>query len=363
MITKYLFIDDETGSVTNALLDGFNDKEIVHIIPLELNKGESFEVVCKRTKEEVSNYQYDGVLIDLCLDGSGANSLLFKAQPFVQQIRSWASEGVIPNIPVVLCSTIENFDVYKKDSASHDLFDYYINKTEANFEEESMRMKALADGYHILNGNHVDANNFLGRTDLGKIDDTIIDYLKGASAFDVAQRIIKEVIPYPGLLIDQDTVAARMGIFKNEGKGWGKLREAISNRAMYKGVFASGWERYWSDKVNDFFMSLSEGIPYQVLNAAERVEILEKAGYDGLETAKPVKMNKSSYFDTSCCYSHRPLDSMEGIPVEDSMSLMPWQENHYVSFYYTAKGDFKEENLCQEGIRKFQEFIQTSKNE
>ena len=363
MIPKYLFIDDETGAVTKALLDGFNDKRLINISPLTLSKKEPFEVVCNKIKEEFAAHQYDGVLIDLCLDGTGANSLAFKAQPFAQQIRTWASEEKMPQIPVVLCSTLGNYDMYRKDSASHDLFDDYFDKTEVDYERVSIRMKSLSEGYQMLNKKGISAEEFLGRKDLDEIDGKINDYLRGSTTFDIARRIVKDVMPYPGILIDKHTVAARMGINMEESKGWPKLKDAIYAQAEYHGVFSTGWERCWSDKVNAFFMSLSEGIPYQILSAVERVAVLEKGEFEGLVPARPIELNNSSYYNTVCCYSGLPLDSMEGIPVEDRMSLMPWQENHYVSFYFVAKGDFKEERLCLDGLKKKKEIIQRLQDE
>lgn len=363
MIPKFLFIDDETGSVTKALLDGFNDQKLISISPLTLRKDEPFESVCNKIKDEFAAHHYDGVLIDLCLDGTGANSLAFKAQPFTQQIRTWASEGMMPQIPVVLCSTIGNYDIYRKDSASHDLFDYYFDKTELVFEQEAVRMKSLAEGYQLLNKNGIKAEEYLGRKDIDEIDDKVIDYLRGQSTFDIARRIVKDFMPYPGLLIDKHTVAARMGINMDASKGWPQLKDAIYSQSEYQGVFSAGWKRCWSDKVNAFFMGLSEGKPYQILSAEERVAVLGKAGYEGLVPAKPIELNNSSYFNTVCYFSGLPLDSMEGIPVEDRMSLMPWQENHYVSFYFVARGDFKEERLCQEGLKKKQEITRRLQDE
>lgn len=363
MIPRYLFLDDETGSVTNALLDGFNDKKLISISPLTLRKDEPFEAVCNKIKDKFAAHQYDGMLIDLCLDGTGANSLAFKAQPFAQQIRTWASEGKMPQIPVVLCSTIGNYDVYRKDSASHDLFDFYFDKTDVDYGRESAFMKSLAEGYQSLNKKDIRAEEFLARNDLDEIDVKVIDYLRGPSTFDIARRILKDVMPYPGILIDKHTIAARMGINMDESKGWASLKAAIYAQAEYQGVFAAGWKRCWADKVNTFFMNLSDGRPYQILSAEERVTILGQAGFEGLVPAKPIELNNSSYYNTVCYYSGLPLDSMEGVPVEDRMSLMPWQENHYVSFFFVATGDFKEEKLCQEGLKKKQEITQRLQNE
>ena len=146
----------------------------------------------------------------------------------------------MPQIPVVLCSTLGNYDVYRKDSASHDLFDYYFDKTEVNYKRETARMKSLAEGYQLLNKKDVKVEEYLGRKDIDEIDDKVIDYLRGPSTFDIARRIVKDVMPYPGLLIDKHTVAARMGINMDESKGWPKLKDAIYSQAEYQGVFSAG---------------------------------------------------------------------------------------------------------------------------
>lgn len=363
MVPRYLFIDDETGSVTKGMLDGFNDQRLINICPLTLSKDEPFEVVCNKIKDVFTAHQCDGVLIDLCLDGTGANSLAFKAQPFAQQIRTWGSEEKMPQIPIVLCSTIGKYDVFRKDSASHDLFDYYFDKTDVDYKHVSVCLKSLVEGYQLLNTKNITAEEFLNRNELDEIDDKVIDFLRGPSTFDIVRRILRDVMPYPGILIDKYTVAARMGINMDESKGWQNLKDAIYSQAEYQGVFSAGWQRCWSDRVNNFFMKLSEGKPYQLLSAEERVSLLKKAGFDGLVPAKPIELNHSSYYNTVCYYSGLPLDSMEGIPVEDRMSLMSWQENHYVSFYFVAKGDFEESRLCQEGLNKKQEILHRLQDE
>lgn len=365
MIPRYLFIDDETGAATQALLDGFNDTKHINIAALKIKKNEAFEHVCNKIKNEFSNHNFDGVLIDLCLDGTGENSLALKAQPFAQQIRTWAVENKIPYSPIVLCSTFEKKDVFNKDTASHDLFDYYIDKTEIAYQEEAIRLKALAEGYQLLNRKDIKIEFFLNREDVAKTNENIVDFFSGnQSTFDIAYRLLKDVFPYSGILIDEDVVAARMGVDKNaSGESWVNLRNGIREHALYTGVFSSGWLRYWSDQVNEFFMKLTDGNPYQILNADERVKALIKAGYSGLVAAKPISYNESTYFNTICLSCRCPMDSMEGIAIEERMTLKPWQENRYVSFLAVAKGDYSEKTISPEGLKKIAEIKQRLENE
>ena len=355
MKVRYLFIDDEVGQPTKALLDGFNDTGLVSVESLSIAKDESFDSISDKLQSKYAKEGFDGILIDLCLDGTGANSLKFKAPPVAQQIRTLASENKFSHLPIVLCSTIENEGLFQSDSSSHDLFDYYFNKSDLNFKKEAGRLQSLAEGYHILNKKDVAIETVLGRVDVDVLDSKLMDYICGnmKSSFDVAQRIVKDMFRYSGLLITEGIMAARLGVdFEKSGEAWTRLMDKVLVQAEYKGVFSSGWRRYWSDKLNSFFMEISGGTPYQIMSAAERVGVLTQSGFNGLVVADPILFNQSTYYNTVCIHYNRPLDAIEGIPVEDSMNLKPWQENCFVSFLAVAKGEFKEERIGMAGKKR-----------
>lgn len=358
MKPKYLFIDDETGGPTTALLDGFKDTGLLSVIPLSIDKNDTFESICGKIVEQFAQQDINGILIDLCLDGAGENSMYFKAPPLAQQIRSKASEGVIKQCPIVLCSTVENMDTYyTRDKASHDLFDYYFNKTDSSFMRIATRLASMAKGYLQLMGEWT-VESILNRPKAELLDLRIVNYLEEEtlSPFDVSQFIVKSFFSNSGILINEDVLAARMGVNREaSGVAWLQLKNAIEKEAQYNGIFADGWKRYWADKVGAYYSRLSGGIPCQASNAHERIEVLTRMGFDGITAAEPIKFNKSTYFNTICEYYKLPIDSMEGIPIEDSALLKPWQEHHYVSFYALAKGDFPEVKIGIEGKKKYAE--------
>ena len=366
MKPRYLFIDDEVGQPTKALLDGFNDTGLVSVESLSIAKDESFDSINDKLQSEYAKEGFDGILIDLCLDGTGANSLKFKAPPVAQQVRTLASENKLSHLPIVLCSTIENEILFQNDSSSHDLFDYYFNKADLNFKKEAERLQSMASGYQTLNKKDAAIETVLGRTDVDALDSKLLDFICGnmMSSFDVAQRIIKDMFRYSGLLITERIMAARLGVdIEKSGEAWAKLMDKVLAQAEYKGVFSFGWHRYWSDKLNAIFMKISGGAPYQIMSAEERVDVLSQTGFNGLVVAKPISFNQSTYYNTVCIYYKRPLDAVEGIPVEDSMNLKPWQENRYVSFLAVAKGDFKEERIGMAGKKRMEEIKQRIQDE
>ncbi len=355
MIPSYLYLDDENGSVTTSMLDGFNDTGLVSITPLKLQRNERFEDVSDAIVKDCSQKSYQGIVIDLFLDGGGANSLKFKASPLVQQIRTLASEGKIAQMPVVLCSTAEKISFLEKDRASQDLFDHCFKK-EDNPEEIAPKLQSLADGYAVLNslGDNGRFGAIVKRSPESFYDNRVVDYLsdEALSTYDIAHRLKVDFIDHTGIMIEEDVVASRMGVdIEASGEGWKKLIKDIEAKAIYKGVFASGWRRFWADLVRDFFLSMSGTRPYQLLTSKERIDILDHSGYEGLVPATPIRLNQSSMFNTVCHLSRKPLDAQEGIPINDSMPLKPWQEREYLSLYSIVHGDYPPNQLGADGKR------------
>ena len=323
------------------MLDGFNDKNIISIIPLKLNRGDDFNIVWDNIITKYSENSFNGIIFDLCLDGEGENSLKVKAPPLAQQIRSLASEGSVPHMPIVLCSTKDKKVYFDKDRASHDLFDHYFNKDD-NPSIQAPLLKSLSEGYDVLNKQSDSdyISHVLNRDPEDCIDNRFVGYISGVdlSPSDIAHRLMFGIINQSGVLITEDIVASRMGVdVEASGEAWKRLLSDIKTVALYKGVFSSGWTRLWADRVGDFFMSNSDKQPYHLLTARERVDVLVRAGYDGLIPAKPLRFNNSTFFNTECYQSRKPLDALEGIPIGDSMSLMTWQENDFISIYYAQK--------------------------
>lgn len=107
----------------------------------------------------------------------------------------------------------------------------------------------------------------------------------------------------------------------------------------YKGVFSSGWKRYWADLLDSFFKQYSGNKPLSIFNAKERVEIIKHATeIEGLKVASPIEFCTSSYYNTICEALKKPIDSLEAYEVYESYDLRPWQEAKYVSFYAIASG-------------------------
>ena len=339
---KYIFIDDESNEAVQSIIHGLNDTGKILIEQLSFSCEDSFESLTEKIKEKISTGT-KGILVDLCLNGEGANSLTFTASPLAQHIRTLASVNEIPHLPMVLCSTDERLrQTYDVDNACHDLYDYrFVKSGDIKWEKVSTKMAALVDGYSSI---HLEDSfkDIIKRENLDALDSRIFDRISSGiniNTYDYSRFIIKDLFQHSGPLIKETVLAARLGIDIEQSQDWDKLLELIEPIIKYKGVFSSGWKRYWADLLDSFFKQYSGNKPLSIFNAKERVEIIKHATeIEGLKVASPIEFCTSSYYNTICEALKKPIDSLEAYEVYESYDLRPWQEAKYVSFYAIASG-------------------------
>jgi hypothetical protein len=344
----FLYIDDENDDSVKAIIDGFMDVQQINIelFPIEANRN--FDAI----KKLLSELKYDGLIIDLKLDGDGPNRVNFRAPTLAQDIRTLNSSGDLKNsVPLILCSTEQKMRAtYDSDKTSHDLFDYkFLKGSEPNWPKFSSKLLSLANGYKWLNEKKRSIIDVLGREDLTKIDNRITDKFWGDNWHpnEITYFVIKDLFHHPGPLIKESVLASRLGIDINaSGESWKSLLESFFKGTQFNGLFHEGWSRWWADQVITTFRDLSAGKRLSTLNSDQRVEILQKVtGIGGLKAAAPIQYCNSRNFWTICEGYKTPLDPLEGFRVFETTDIKPWQENKFLSFNAIVSREFESKGL------------------
>ncbi len=355
---KFIYIDDENDATTEAFREGLQDTGIIDV---EYKQAEEFKDQLITFEKELNNY--DGLILDLRLDGNPGLDLKHTAVSLAQELRSKTSAGEkYLDIPIVLCSTDQKIKaLYEKDETSHDLFDHIILKeAKPHWAMHAVKLGSIANGYKIIRGSKLDLNKLFVR-DISKLDQRIfgkfLDSEETYAPHDLAQLIIKEMISQPGPLIDEDLLAARLGIDRENSEDWQTLIEGHFSVAKYIGVFSDGWRRWWSDFVTDKFKELT-GKRLSALKAIDRVNALTKTcKLDKLISAEPIPKAVSTNYWTICEYYKKPLDSLEGFKIFTHKEPKPWQEYRYLSFDAASERRGKihpsEKNRLEEYKRNF----------
>lgn len=331
---KYLYIDDENDSSVESLINGFNDLNQIFVERMQIKKGQEFSDLKNSIIEKIKSKNYQGLLIDLRLDGTGPDRLEYSAISVSSELRSIAARKEIDSFPIVLCSTIEKIsETYNADKTSQDLFDYTFKKSSSpNYPKFSKKLLSLAKGYQKLTTNGFRIEDIFNRQDLNRLDSRIFDsiYDRDTVPYDYAHFTINTLFHRTNPLIKDTILAARLGIDIDASSGWEKLKNVFKD-SKYSGLFSEGWDRWWADLVESKFKELT-GEKLSFLNARNRVELLiANTEIKELIPARPIKHNVSTEYWTICEAYKKPLDPLEGFKIQTTLEVKPWQEPKYLS--------------------------------
>ena len=335
---RYLYIDDENEKTEQSILNGFNDPGIIDAIRFPLGDFKEFGLLKGELLRLCASNEFDGIIIDLRLDGEGQDRTLFNATAITSELRSVAARKEIKSFPIVVCSSYDKMlKTYDADRTSHDLFDYKIYKanTYRDWIKTCNKLKSLAEGYNQIQSQKVNLENILGIANITSLDNRIIDLLYGLEdvPYNYAYFVLKELFHQTNPLINERILAARLGVdlVNTPQKVWEELSISVLNGIRYTGLFAEGWKRWWAEGLVEWFNNIS-GEKLAFLNAEKRVEILKKiTGLDELVAANPLEFCTSSEFWTICEGYKVPIDPLEAFKVHTTADLKPWQESKMIS--------------------------------
>lgn len=331
MAIKYFYIDDDPNSQSKVA--GFENAELS--IDAMQHK-DSWEKQINFLKEKESDF--DGLILDLKLDDmpNGNNQRAnFRGTSLAQEIRTRQKEGELKSFPIVLFSANDKTQQALEKSGK-DLFDILIDKSKLNdktFPIFTPQLIDLPKGYKML----YDSAEI---TEILKVDENLIDSrfvyefkeMEKSPVHIQSRFLITELLAKQGLLIDEDILAARLGIDKPKSTDWPKLQGLLTD-AKYKGVFCNGWPRWWMHLIERWWKeSIKSDIYLRSTSASERVEIITQAtGLTQLVAATKIDKADSDEFWTICKGHGLPLDPVDGLLIQGQDNLYSWQEPEYVS--------------------------------
>lgn len=318
---KYLYIDDENGTPEISTLNGFNDLKIIEVERFPLSDFREFSSLKIELIKRVSNNTFDGLILDLRLDGTGSDRTEFNATAITSELRSVAARGEIVSFPIILCSTESNIkQTYDTDKTSHDLFDYKINKSNDNPEwtKMSYKLASLANGYKWLQSQKNENKDIFDFNDRKNLDERIIERIDNFSVpYDYAHFVVKHFFHQTNPLINEKVLAARLGvdIQKTSPEVWNHLKNEILKKIKFNGIFSDGWNRWWANDLISWFEEIS-GEKLAFINAEKRVKILiEKFALNELVVAQPLKFCNSTEFWSICEAYKAPIDPLEAFRI------------------------------------------------
>lgn len=331
MAIQYFYIDDDPKSYDK--IQGF---ECDNLIIKAIQHQDSWEeqLAFLKSKEQF----FDGLVLDLKLDdlpNSHHKRAEFRGTSLAQEIRTRQKEGGLKSFPIALFSANDKVQLALENSGK-DLFDICIDKSnisEESFSIYSPQMIALVEGYNKLQSSKTNDEIFC--IDSSLLDSRFIsefDNIKSSPIPIQARFLITELLEKQGLLINEDVLAARLGVHKEMSGDWSLLKTKIEH-TQYKGVFAEGWRRWWMPLIDKWWSKdLKANVSLRSSTAKDRVKLIQNYfQINNLTVSERIDKSNSDEFWTICMAYNRPLDPVDGLLIQGQDNLYPWQEPAYVS--------------------------------
>ncbi len=251
----------------------------------------------------------------------------YKAEPLAQLLRSYTSENVEKDFPIVLLSHEEDISGFLNNVTAHNLFVCLFTKQEvAGDPEHRQKMLSLVKGYRRMIKNWRKKSErwatFFGMNEEERVVvayQAIRELDKLNAPHQVAQQILRYVIGRQGILLDKDNVLARIGITK-ESKNVDTLFEVLKKaKVIYSGVFSEGWPRWWRHRLWDWEKQVCDE-SLGNLTARERVECLkEKLGLNLSPAKSRWQEHIDALFAYACDSCHQPTEQQFSVAAYDPL--------------------------------------------
>lgn len=336
---NYLCIDDQPEEIIRPLLttlEQANRKlKFLRMHPTEI--GQQIAKIIELTK----NPECFGLLLDLRLDMDAdqeGNRVIYRGPTLAQELRTRMAEESDNNIasfPIILWSVNQKFSQsYFNDDTSHDLFDLVVNKDDiVSSERLALEITSLANGYKSIPSHIKNPEKILGlkKGEIITLDPRLVEAIQTSSISDLASIVLKKIIKREGVLVDEETLAARLGINPESSKSEWKTVLKVLKESKYKGIFHDGWDRWWWHKVENWWSTLhSRKGTIRRIGAQDRTNVININLGTNLIAAEAISNNYSDKFYTLCKATKRPIDTIDGVRILCS-DISPWEDPPYVS--------------------------------
>lgn len=354
MSTEWICLDDEEPDKIEPLLARLRRSPAAIQISLAapLPFDEQIDSICRLAPS--------GVLADLRLDdvrSEGGMAIRYRAVSLAQELRTRMTEG-ITSFPIILWSSDAKLrESFNNDTSAHDLFDRVYHKSQftSHAVNVAAELSSLADGYRKIATATAKAKfTFtrllaLAEEHIQALDPRIGDHLARKPAYPVheyGRYILRELIESSGPLVNEGTLAARLGVDIASSADWEVCKKLVTEFAGYRGPFATAWPRWWSFLIDAWAAAIAPGpLRLRQLTATERVHVLRSAvSLSHLKPATPIVAGYSDRFWTECVTYKRPLDPIDGVLV-DRPARRPWQDAVYTSLKAVLERDAARHNI------------------
>lgn len=338
--TRVLMIDDFYKTSTVLITTSVNTKTQELNIPIEIDVlvPSDFEKTVEKVMDKITGEVCDCIVINLHFD-----NVDYRGSTLVAELRERIKEEKRDtDVPMILISDKDY--VKKQISFGKDRFIMFDDRflisdilTNGGLEHFTKCLYSYSKAYSVIKDNQdlIVKHNVL----LQNFDDEFLADLKNQinnsekhKNYMIAHFILKEVVQRPGLLIDEQLLAVRLGVdIEKSNESW-KLLLKEFEAFKYKGIFSETYDRWWFRDISSF---ISSNIHFSLhtSGAEERVKKLSQYfEIKGLVFAEPLDKSFFSNFIWTICQKYKkPINMSDAYEIFEETQGFYWQEKYYYS--------------------------------
>ena len=360
---RFLYIDDEER--VEGIVRSLSTR------PTELAIEHQRAIGWNEQVEYVKTHQndWDGILMDLKLEfpisPNLSHRLVYGASALAQEIRSLSKKGDLVDKPIILCSTDDNYMTYF-DKTGSDLFDACLKKNEIVTIPKIDFFLSHAMAYQKIRADENNIESLFQLPNTEFIKDLKPYFEKLKTPHEKASFIYNQAVQPIGLLIDEDTLAIRLGVDKANSADWSQVIQNFEE-FKYRGIYHEITSKWWMQSLNKWWKTNFPNLSIQNTPAEQKVDVLKEhfAANNLAPIAKPSHHQYDLYWH-KCIKSSLPTSTVDGIRCMEE-PLYSWQSPQYVSLNYIWNCTLREQDVLRKmfsttELEKFEKIIQERRN-
>lgn len=353
-MTLYILLDDEShtggtaATLAQELQEAGHGLQVEALMPTS-DPGDLLERLSAPTSGSGSSRSgcaVEGLLLDIRLDQVPPNTSRphFNGLTVAQEIRTQQTLGRLHHIPLVRFSQPAIVDKYVgNDTTSLDLFDAIILKGEVveQADRVALLLVDLSRGYKTIrnldvpNGEEwLSALLALDTSHVLRLDERLLIQLAAAGRLthEVARYLLRRLLERPGVLVDEGTLAIRLGVDMERSADWAMLRAELEQKCGYTGPFGESHARWWWMLVEDWWLDdIGEQRPLRSLSAQQRMRSLMNGRDFSLAPIQSPSGSRGERFWMPCARTGEPVDPRYGFALAPLPRDDVWMDVEYLS--------------------------------
>lgn len=365
MSSSWVFVDDMLEPAA-AIKDQLEQASQGAISVIPVGPAEARELLYSKGAAPA------GVLMDI--DFSSTAGEVGSGAGIAQELRLKQMAGEISEFPIIRFAAAGPIRKYVSgDSSSEDLFDFLVPKERFVNDPKSVcdAMMGAEDIYRSISDSLAGSVQDRALVALGVSPEQAEDWGHPDlfSRFNAALKsgvhvaagfLIRYVLAVAGVLVDERTLAVRLGVDFEEGSDdWPLVLDSLEG-IRYSGIGSKSFSRWWAAGVDEWWLEkVASRTVLLSLRVDERNALLREAGFDQL---KPLLMPKGSLGDRpwNLCQVASLRDVAEWVPVDprmavrlQTMATLPvWVDDSYCSFGEALRREREDSRLSRVDLER-----------